>query len=436
MRDPATHLPASPVSKSGAEGGHDARSDGNRIFVSHSSHDGLAANSVVSALESQGFAIWIAPRNVPAGANWSAEILDAIQGCGLVLLLLSNQANQSEQVASELERAQSLGRPRIVVRLENIEPSPLIRFFVCRHQWFDAFPHPIERWLPRLADAVRSLLSHYGRDSVGDFRILGEGPLRRAPNGLAYRLYGVVHRDFPDHELQGKCYLDLPPSGDPKSPAFDEMALRHARVTLSVGPHPHIHWFRTTFLDGVRRARWIIEDLLPGERLSTLLERGPLAPASALALLRDVALALVALHAAGFVRRELSPDAIIVAPDGRGVLTDFELAKATAKLPTVTVDGCWARSPYVAPELRDGSMPAEPRVDLFGWGAVLFHALTGTIYEGRTSLALLDRVPLPEGASALVASCLSPVASHRPKTARDLLAALDSIGVDANSRSR
>src|SRR5204862_222548 len=136
-----------------------------------------------------------------------------------------------------------------------------------------------------------------------------------------------------------------------------------------------------------------------GDDLSTLIERGPLPLADAIAIARQIVDALEAAHEKGIVHRDLKPQNIKVASDGAVKVLDFGLAKAvdTAAASSSAVDV--ARSPtlmnsptltalrgtelgvilgtaaYMAPEQARGGT-VDKRADIWAFGVVLYEMLT------------------------------------------------------------
>ena len=60
-----------------------------QVFLSHATEDRDIATQVCAALEADGISCWIAPRDVKAGTDYAAAILDAIRTSDLVLLVFS-----------------------------------------------------------------------------------------------------------------------------------------------------------------------------------------------------------------------------------------------------------------------------------------------------------------------------------------------------------
>ena len=77
----------------------------------------------------------------------------AIEQAGAFVLIFSSSANTSEYISRELDHAVTKRKPIIPVRLENIQPSGSVGFYVATSQWLDAFPPPIE---PHLANLIKT----------------------------------------------------------------------------------------------------------------------------------------------------------------------------------------------------------------------------------------------------------------------------------------
>ena len=121
--------------------------------------------------------------------------------------------------------------------------------------------------------------------------------------------------------------------------------------------------------------------LLPGETLAARLRRtAPIPIAEGLAILKQMAAGLAALHAAGIIHRDIKPNNIML--DGAGsevrlCITDFGLARAHEAEPSLSGKGLVAGTPdYMAPELYLGRPPSQAS-DLFAFGVVLHQVFTG-----------------------------------------------------------
>ena len=130
-----------------------------RIFVSYSSPDAAKANLIREALEDHDISCWIAPRDLCAGTQWGAGIVQAIQACEAVVVVFSDAANRSPQVAREMELAVSNRKPLIPIRVADAMPTDDMQYFLGVSHWFNAYAMPIEAYLPDIITAVKNVLS-------------------------------------------------------------------------------------------------------------------------------------------------------------------------------------------------------------------------------------------------------------------------------------
>ena len=130
-----------------------------RVFVSYSSKDHAKADAIRAALEAAGLPCWIAPRDLSAGTQWGAGIVQAIETCETVLVVFSQAANDSPQVAREMELAVSRRRPLIPVRVADDTPTDDMQYFLGVSHWFNAYPEPIETYLADVTTAVKRVLA-------------------------------------------------------------------------------------------------------------------------------------------------------------------------------------------------------------------------------------------------------------------------------------
>src|SRR3954464_11486947 len=119
-----------------------------RVFLSYSSRDQPAADALCKGLEDAGIGCWIAPRDLAPGSQWGGSIVRAIEQCEAVVVLFSADANNSPQVAREMELAVSQRKPLIPVRIRDEMPTADMQYFLGVSHWFNAFPEPIGHYLP------------------------------------------------------------------------------------------------------------------------------------------------------------------------------------------------------------------------------------------------------------------------------------------------
>lgn len=170
---------------------------------------------------------------------------------------------------------------------------------------------------------------------------------------------------------------------------------------------------------------------VPGVSFAEALAQGPVSVARAVKVARDVLRALEHAHAVGVLHLDVKPSNVLLRGE-RALLTDFGFAKDLA-LTAITGDQQLLGTPnYMAPEQFQG-VRTDRRSDLYGVGALLYHALTGEPPYGSQVLRFLtgdDRValaPLPAEAAWLTPVLQRSLArdpSHRFPHASAMLDAL------------
>jgi serine/threonine protein kinase len=154
---------------------------------------------------------------------------------------------------------------------------------------------------------------------------------------------------------------------------------------------------------------WIVMELVSGRSLHQEVEDGgPVAPERAATIGLGVLAALRAAHGAGLLHRDVKPANVLLASDGRVVLTDFGLAIA-AEEPAVTRTGVVLGSlSYMAPE-RALDQPIGAAADLWSLGATLFAAVEGkSPYARSTSVATIAALATEPPAPPTRAGVLGP----------------------------
>ncbi len=129
------------------------------VFLSYASPDRAAADAVCAALEARGIRCWIAPRDVPAGADWGEAILTAIGRAHAMVLVLSRHTAASVHVRNEVVTAVSQSLALVPVRIEDCQPGGALRLHLAGSHWLNVFPPPIDQHADVLAAGVRIALA-------------------------------------------------------------------------------------------------------------------------------------------------------------------------------------------------------------------------------------------------------------------------------------
>ena len=128
---------------------------GKHIFVSHSSKNTKDIHHLVQGLQEEGLEHWIASRDIQPGAGWATSIMNAIESSNVILLLLSESANSSQQVSREIEEAVRLNIPIIPVIMGSFKISKGLMYFINSHQWIDAANKPASEWIPKVISTLK-----------------------------------------------------------------------------------------------------------------------------------------------------------------------------------------------------------------------------------------------------------------------------------------
>ena len=131
------------------------------VFVSHSAKDKTISDALVARLEAEGIRCWVAPRDVVPGADWGESIIDAIESSRIMVLIFSASANGSPQIKREIERAVDKGVYTIPFRIEEVQPTKALEYFISSAHWLDAFSQPLAQHLDSLARTIKAILATF-----------------------------------------------------------------------------------------------------------------------------------------------------------------------------------------------------------------------------------------------------------------------------------
>ncbi|MGW2693310.1 Stk1 family PASTA domain-containing Ser/Thr kinase [Streptomyces sp. NPDC001296] len=181
---------------------------------------------------------------------------------------------------------------------------------------------------------------------------------------------------------------------------FVERFIREAKSVARLA-HPNVVQVFDQGADG--SYVYLAMEYIAGCTLRDVLrERGALQPRAALDIMEPVLAALGAAHRAGFVHRDMKPENVLIGDDGWVKVADFGLVRAVDTV-TNTTGAVLGTVSYLAPEQMEHGT-ADPRVDVYACGVVLYEMLTGAKPHGGDSPAqvlyqhLNEDVPPPSAA--------------------------------------
>jgi len=277
------------------------------------------------------------------------------------------------------------------------------------------------------ADPAPSL----ARAVAGAFRLVRE--IGRGGMGVVYLAE--------DTQLERRVAIKTLPSHLMADAQVRQRFLREARTAAALS-HPNIvPIYSAAERDGVV---YFTMGYVEGESLAErLLRDGPLDVPAALAIVRQLALALEAAHAANVVHRDIKAENVLLDGAGRAVVTDFGIARVSEAQPITATGTVLGTVHYMSPEQVMGE-PLDGRSDLYALGVLLFRMLSGRFpFERANNSAVLvahvNTAPprlrevaphVPASVDALVHDLLAKRREARLASARALLERLDTLAPD------
>ncbi|MDU0366902.1 serine/threonine-protein kinase [Microbacterium sp. KSW4-17] len=167
---------------------------------------------------------------------------------------------------------------------------------------------------------------------------------------------------------------------------------------------------------------FLVMELVPGEALSTILEReGSLSSDKTLDIVAQTAAALQAAHAAGLVHRDIKPGNLLITPDGRVKITDFGIARIADQVPLTATGQVMGTVQYLSPEQASGH-PASPATDTYSLGIVAYECLAGKRpFTGESQVAIAmaqineQPAPLPPTVAVPVQNLVMAMIAKKPE---------------------
>ena len=162
---------------------------GPQVFISYSSHDRQVGEAACAALEGRGLRCWIAPRDILPGRSWGEAIVEGISASQVFVLIFSANANGSQQILREVERAVNRGLVIVPFRIDDVVPAGSLEYFMSVPHWLDAMTPPLERHLAKLGEVIEQLVGVGVGVGVGAG---GEPVAPRAPLPLTGPIAGAA----------------------------------------------------------------------------------------------------------------------------------------------------------------------------------------------------------------------------------------------------
>jgi hypothetical protein len=135
------------------------------VFVSYASENGRIAHAACEALEAAELACWIAPRDIVPGKLWSETIVEAIERCRMMVVVVSSASNVSDQVLREVTIAAEQRLAILPFRTEDVSPRGAFAYYFNAQHWLDGFREPLATHLDELVHAVQRSIAGSANDT-------------------------------------------------------------------------------------------------------------------------------------------------------------------------------------------------------------------------------------------------------------------------------
>lgn len=146
-----------------------------QVFVSHSTEDAVIARQVADALRAAGLGVWIAPDSIRPGEAYNEAIVAGLRACDTLAVLVSRASNTSKHVAREVGLADGHGKRIIPIRIEAVEPSDGLTYYLSMPQWVEWHAHGAAALAPMI-----SMLGHAPPISIAPPEVRPPPPARVA----------------------------------------------------------------------------------------------------------------------------------------------------------------------------------------------------------------------------------------------------------------
>ncbi len=201
-------------------------------------------------------------------------------------------------------------------------------------------------------------------------------------------------------------------------------------AAYDVGKAGDFHYFVMEFVEG----KTVYDDL---QKIRRYKEQ------DALRLMLQIARALDHAHKAGFMHRDVKPKNIMITPDGTAKLADMGLARAVSDREAAEEEKgkAFGTPYYISPEQIRGDEDVDSRADIYGFGATLYHMVTGRVpFEGPNPSAVMHKhlkeklVPpdhinsdLSSGIGEIIETCMAKNREDRYISSEAMLQDLEAV---------
>ena len=407
-------------------------------FISYSTKNKESADSIKNLFNKNDIETWMAPNDIPAGSKYAEVISKAVKNCSCLVLLLTNNSQNSPWVAKEVERAINYKKIIIPIQLEDVILNDEFEMYISTDQIL-----PIKK-IDDSSTEIKNLLSilktHIGTlniDMLSVPKTTDDFPQQIHIGTIIDGKYKIVRA------LGQGCYCQVFLALNEKtnkswtikvihkdSERYDTFMqnLSTEISLLNSLNHPGI----PTIIDIIDTNKYmlIVMDYIEGISLSNVIaDNGAQSEDVVLQWAIQLAEMLGYLHSQtpAIIHNDLQPSNIMLKSDGKIMLIDFGVSQKIESDMQDTV--CLGTAYYTAPE-KYSSGKVDQRTDIYAVGVTLYSIITGNdpskppymIYPIRKVNSELSK-----GFEYIISKCMEPNPEDRYQNTAELLADLHNI---------
>lgn len=339
---------------------------GSYLFVSYAHANADEMIEMLDILDKNRYAYWY-DTGIKSGESWTKEISSRIKNCGQFLLLMSNAAKNSANVADEIYFAKKAGKPFVIVYLDDVMLTEELEFMIGRIQGIKRalFTDPADYERRLCGDLLPELkLEHCAvaqentrnYDSISarlsskyeNLRVISDKKTRKTYEGVnrttklpVFIKQYIVSDDAPENILLFEC----------EKYALSNCVCQGVPALLDL------------YEDS--SGGFLVESYVHGNRLS---ECGRMTQLEVLRIGLRLAFSLRCVHRCNLVHCDIKPSNVLVTDSGEAYLIDFNSAQNTLKHALF-----WSRGTayYAAPEQYERNYRPDFRTDFYSLGKTL-----------------------------------------------------------------
>lgn len=157
------------------------------VFISYSSKNKNIADAIVFDFELNGIRCWYAPRDIRPGEEWVTAITKALEVSKVLVLIYTDESNNSRQVMNEIAVAFNAGITIVPFKLSNEHMSRELEYYLTRVHWLDAVSKPLHENIVSLREYISVIINARGGEAPEG---LSRGGVKKAP--LSKRAKGNI----------------------------------------------------------------------------------------------------------------------------------------------------------------------------------------------------------------------------------------------------